>query len=105
MNKTQALKEAVKRWGKKAIVRDEPKLASTPEQRAEAGAKRKLLRETLTKEELKKRSAEMDELLFQTLRQRYSVGSHEGFCICIRGTGDTWEQCFEAADRMWGKAA
>lgn len=105
MNKTQALKEAVRRWGKDAVIQDRPKQASTPEQREAARARRQHLRETLTKEELKKRHQEMDDLLFQTLRHRYSVGVHGGFFISIRGCGDTWEQCFEAADRMWGKAA
>lgn len=75
------------------------------QQREAARAKRKLLRETLTKDELKKRDREMDDLLFITLRHRYSVGVHGGFCVCIRGTGDTWEECFEAADKMWSKAA
>lgn len=101
MNKTQAMKEAAKRWGKDAVIIDKPKLASTPEERAAAQQQRKHLRDTLTPEELKARRKEMDELLFKSLRHRYSVGEHGGFFIGIRGYGDSWEECFQRADRMW----
>ena len=44
MTNSQALKEAVKRWGKNAAVRDlGKKIASTPESRAAADAKLKEL--------------------------------------------------------------
>lgn len=105
MTKSQALKEAVKRWGPKAIIRDDRKCETTPESRKEATEKRHAILKAITKEEKKARRKELDELLFQALRYRYSVGVHEGFFISIRGYGDSWDDAFACADRMWGKAA
>lgn len=100
MTKSQAVKEAVKRWGKEAVVIDERKFASTPEEREAAREERKRLLATLTPEEKKARRKELDELLSRALRQRFKVGYHGGFFIGVRGTGDTWEECFQAADRL-----
>lgn len=105
MNRKQALAEAVKRWGKDAMIQDRPRCASSPEEREVARKQRKYLRDTLTKEDLKKRHKDMDELLFDSMRYRFSVGIFGGFFFGVRGSGDTWEEAFEAADRMWGKAA
>lgn len=101
MNRTQAMKEARKRWGENAVIQDRPKCASTPEQRVAACDKRKHLLAALTKEEKRARRKELDELLYQSLRHRFSVGYFGGFYIGVRGYGDTWEECFEVADRMW----
>lgn len=104
MNKSQALKEAVKRWGKEAVVMDN-RIKTSAAERDAAREQRKLLLATLTPEEKKKRHRELDDLLSRALRHRYQVGKHGGFFISVRGYGDTWEQAFECADRMWGKAA
>lgn len=106
MNRTQALKEARRRWGPKAIIEDHPKQATTPESRQAAREARMELRGfILTREDRRFFHDFMDELLFQSLRQRFMVGVHEGFFISVRGHGDTWSECFENADRMWGKKA
>ena len=105
MTKSQALKEAVNRWGPKAIVQDVRRCTTTKESRKAASEARQALLKTLTAEEKKARRKELDELLFQALRQRYKVGVHGGFFIGIRGCGDSWEEAFASADRMWGKAA
>lgn len=105
MTKTQAMKEAVRRWGPDAIIQDDRKCTTTKESRKAASEKRQALLKTLTPEEKKARRKELDELLFQTLRNRYSVGVHGGFYIGIRGYGDSWEECFEVADRMWPSSA
>lgn len=105
MTKAQALKEAVRRWGPKAIVRDDRKCRTTPESREAARVKRHAILKSITPEEKRARHKELDELLFQALRVRFSVGTHEGFCISVRGYGDSWEDAFACADRMWGKKA
>lgn len=105
MTRSQALKEAVKRWGPKAIVRDDRKCATTPESRKAASEKRQALLKSIKPEEKRARRNELDELLFQALRYRYSVAVHEGFFISVRGYGDSWEDAFACADRMWGAKA
>ncbi len=105
MNKTQALKEAVRRWGKDAIIKDDKRCATTPESRKAASEKRQAILKAITPEGKKARRDELDELLFQALRYRYSVGVRGGFFISIRGYGDSWEDAFACADRMWGKKA
>lgn len=105
MNKSQALKEAVKRWGKDAVVMDERRNASTPEERTAAREELQRLLKTLSSDEKRRRRHELDDLLYRALRQRFKVGVHGGFFIGIRGYGDTWEECFEVADKMWGKKA
>jgi hypothetical protein len=95
MNKSQALKEAVKRWGKDAVVIDERRNASTPAQREAARNARMELRGFITSSEDRRFFRPLDnELLFQSMRQRFKVGYHCGFFISVRGTGDTWEECF-----------
>jgi hypothetical protein len=105
MNGSQALKEAKRRWGPKAIVKDDRKCATTSESRKAASEKRQAILKAITPEEKKRRHRELDELLFQALRYRYSVGVHGGFFIAIRGYGDSWDEAFACADRMFGKAA
>ena len=106
MNKSQALKEAVRRWGDQAVVIDDGKRnASTPEERKAASDQRRHLLATLTSEEKKARRKELDALLSAALRNRYRVGVHGGFFIGIRGYGDSWEEAFAVADRMWSSTA
>lgn len=104
MNKSQALKEAQRRWGKDAVIRDDRRQQTTPAQRQAAReALFELRGYIVTNEDRRYFRTFKDELIFQSIRQRFSVGIHGGFFIGIRGTGDTWEECFENADKMWGK--
>lgn len=104
MNRSQALQKAVRLWGiKKAAVRDDGKgRPSSPELRAEAAAKLKVMnaaKATETKEQRKERM----ELLYWSGHYRYTVGTVmslgglSGFFV--RGQGDTWEEAFAAAEQ------
>lgn len=107
MNKTQALKEAVKRWGKDAAVQDKgAKLAGTPESRA-AGRAALTVLNALTPEEKKAKRKERDDALFACYRYRYVVGYIAlGMMFAVHGSGDTWEEAFHEADnRFKSKAA
>jgi hypothetical protein len=99
MTKSQALKEAVKRWGKNAAVQDKGKeRASTPERRAEAKARLRQFN-ALPEGEKKVRRKERDHWLTETYRYRYTVGfiAH-GIAFAVQGDGDTWEEAFASAD-------
>lgn len=107
MNGSQALKEAARRWGKNAAVKDlGAKLASTPESRAAARARLHELNK-LPADQKKARRKERDEALFQTYRYRYSVGEIAmGIMFAVHGSGDTWEGAFLDADTKFkAKAA
>jgi len=105
MNAKQALAQARKRWGKSAAVQDEPRLASTPEKRAEMERQHKELvdhlkatkgdRQNWTKEEREQAS----NLMWGRWRYRYKVGRIMlGMFFEVKAEGDTWEEAFLTAD-------
>lgn len=113
MNRSQALKEAVRRWGKTAAVRDDgPKRASNPERRAAASADLKQFRATIPKDQrpTREQREEIDRLFSEAMRERFTVGVIHTFCglsaFWVKGTGDSWEEAFtKAEDKKVAKAA
>lgn len=107
MNRSQALKAAVRRWGKNAAVRDDgPKRASTPERRAEATKQLVDLRASIPKDRrpTKEEREQIDQLFSASLRMRYTVGVIHTVVFSafwVKGTGDTWEDAFAEADRRY----
>lgn len=107
MNRSQALKAAVRRWGKNAAVRDDgPKRASTPERRAEASELLKALRASIPKDRKPTREEreQIDQLFSESLRMRYTVGVIHTVIFSafwIKGNGDTWEDAFAEADKRY----
>jgi predicted RNase H-like HicB family nuclease len=106
MNQRQAMKEAKRRWGDKACLRD-TKRPSSAEEREEANARLQEARAALkeaTPENRKERRAALDKELTIALRYRYSVGYVGGIpamgiaFFSIQGQGDTWEEAFKQAD-------
>lgn len=97
MTKTQALKKAVEMFGKDAVVMDDgPRRASTPEQRQKARDELGRLNKLCTTHELRKQyRKERDHWLGEVYRYRFKIGVHHGFCIGVRGSGDSWEACFD----------
>ena len=100
MNRTQAMKEAARRWGKDGGIKDYGK-PTKPEHRAAADAELKALRarvgdRAMTKEE----RAERDRLLGIALHYRYMVGKVVmGLFFSVEGQGDTLDAAFADADR------
>jgi hypothetical protein len=108
MNRSQALKEAVRRWGKTAVVEDKgAALASTPERRAAAAAEGKRLRESMPKDRRLTREEReaIDHCLVESYRRRYMVGTVSTlgpFSAClVHGWGDTWEEAFAEAEKNY----
>lgn len=109
MTRAQALRKAIKLWGRTAAVRDDgPDLASTPERRAAAAQKLRELRNTLptgpwagmTTEDRRARRKLSDDQFSESVRYRYTVGRIElGLFFAVRGQGDTWELAFAAAEK------
>lgn len=102
MTSAQALRKAIKLFGKNAAVRDEgKKFASTHEQRALSRKELKTLREQcVTPEQRKANRAELDRLLSLCERYRYCIGSVEmGMFFAVKACGDSWEGCFTAWER------
>jgi len=118
MTRTQAIKEAQKRWGKKALVRAHEQLSS-PERRADAAAQLTdaAARIEAIDREVAERLAVLDwyQALIaerKTLRAqketanswrsyyKFSVGQDaHGFAFMVLGKGDTWEEAFADADK------
>lgn len=102
MNRSQALKEAVRQWGKTAAVQDRGAgWPSSPELRAAASAKLKESNAARTKDEPREvRKARMG-LLAASGHYRYSVGVVHTMCglsgFFVKGQGDTWAEAFAAA--------
>lgn len=115
MTREQAMKEARKRWGARAMIRAHERLSS-PEQREAAAAEVRAMkdRRDAIEREINERLAALD--WYQQLtaerkdvvknieqnrwRQAYykfAVGSDMGFAFHVRGSGDTWEQAFANA--------
>src|SRR5438046_783754 len=103
MNRSQALNEAVRLWGKNAAVRDDGKgRPSSPELRAKAAARlneMNAVKATETKEQRKERM----ELLHWSGHYRYTVGTVMSLAglggFFVRGQGDSWEEAFEKAQQ------
>lgn len=133
--KKQALAEAVRRWGKKAAVRDDgPRLRDgtpwpTPEERAtlraelEAHRAAKPVRPDITtfgderplrewraalREFVEAEAAwkKREQRLSGLVRaRRYSVGTVPGLGFWIEGEGDSWDEAFAEVDRKKARAA
>ena len=105
MSKSAALKEAVRRWGKSAGVRDiGAKLSRTAEQRRAAREALMELRGFIVTPEDRKFFKPFREwLVFDSLRERFTVGEISGAggfrWFSVKGTGDTWEEAFQRADQ------
>lgn len=102
MNRSQALKEAARLWGKKAAVQDDgPKRPSSPELRAACSAELKELNAARTKDETKEARQRRMQLLGESGHYRYQVGTIVSMCglagFFVRGQGDTWEEAFAKA--------
>lgn len=115
MTREQALRQAVRRWGKRALIRANTN-QSSPERRAAAIARRAQLKERRDaidaeinerlsaldwyQQLIAERKALLDEQksLTGTDYYKFAVGREEMGGFWIKGEGDTWEQAFEAAD-------
>lgn len=106
MNKKQALAKAVKIFGKNAMVRD-------------MGANRKsspALREAAQKQFAELKSIDVKAMSHEQLvnyRERKNLAAYEshhyrfsvgkvamGMFFSVEGSGDTWEEAFDAAEKM-----
>lgn len=105
MNRTQAMKEAARRWGKNAAVRDTGRPTSEDARKA-ASAKLPELRaryKEAAPDERKARRKELDDTLSIALSYRYSVGYVAGIrgmglaYFSVQGQGDTWDEAFAKA--------
>ena len=99
MTNAQALRKAIKLFGKTGAVRDDgKKCASTHETRASAReAFRILLEKCVTPELRKANREELQQLSFLSNRYRYSIGRVElGMFFAVKACGDSWEGCFSA---------
>lgn len=113
MNRAQALKAAVRLWGKGGAVKDNgPKFASNPERRAAASEELKKVRAAIPKDRRPTREErdEIDRLFGQAMMQRYSVGVIHSLmglsAFWVKGCGDSWEEAFAAAEQKYpAKAA
>lgn len=95
----QATKEARRRWGNKARVRDNGwKRAATAEERAAAKAELISLNE-----QIKALQARRDEVRIRVYSYQYDVGkiinAAAGFAFFeIKGSADSWDDAFAKAD-------
>lgn len=112
MNRSQAMKEAARLFGKGGAVRDNGKAgASTPERRATAKAALKALRASIPKDRkpTPEERAELDRLFADAVRIRYTVGEIQGACgfawFAVRGQGDTWDEAFAKVEPLYRKLA
>jgi hypothetical protein len=123
MTNDQAMRQATKRWGKKAAIRNAGHFSS-PERRDEASGKAQTARarikdidqeitarlkaldwyQALTSErkDLQKVASENSGM---ALFHRFSVGKDMGLFFEVLGSGDTWEEAFAQADRRSSAAA
>lgn len=111
MNRTQAMKEARRLFGKNAAIRDNGKPTSE-EMRKEASAKLPHIRARLAEAkgaERKEIRAELDAALGKALGYRYTVGCVQGACgfawFAVRGQGDTWDAAFAKVEPLYKKLA
>lgn len=102
MNKTQALRKAVKLFGKNATITDYGVARqSSPEARKVASESHKALREKCSTPELRAANKkELSHLAHEASHYRYSVGVVVmGMFNSIKACGDSWEGCFKAIER------
>lgn len=101
MNQSQALRKAVKLFGKNAVIQAH-KMQSSPEQRAIGRAQQKELNARCTTDELRKQfRKERDDALSQATYYRYSIGKIEmGLFCAIKACGDSWAGCFRALEKQ-----
>lgn len=122
MTEKQAMREAKKRWGKKAYI--ESRLgASDTHARERAHAELKIARDHREaigmevirrlratpwwlemEEQQKKLTDEIKTLQSKAMSYRFQVGALGlmGMAFCVRGQGDTWEEAFARASRPIG---
>ena len=105
MNTKQALKEAIRRFGKNAAVRDDGKAcASTPDAR-------KLAHDEIMRLNAQRKDASLDKVALKEIdearrqlfgpanRYRFTVGHVAmGMFFSVEGQGDTWELAFAQVD-------
>lgn len=106
MNRTQAMKEGARLFGKNAVVRDY-KRPSSPELRAAGLAEAKVIRAIPLGERTREQRKQLDDAVGRALYYRYSVGqlnaSGPFAFIAIRGSGDTWQEAFDKVDPLYKK--
>lgn len=103
MNRAQALRRAVKLFGKDATVRDYGAIRqSSHEARDIAKAELTKLREQCNTPELKKLNRkELDRLTSEAMHYRFSLGVIVmGMFNSIKACGDSWEGCFTAMEQQ-----
>jgi hypothetical protein len=99
MNKTEALKEARRRFGKDALIEDKGwEHASNPIDRAAALSEAKAIAERI--QILK---ARQDELRAASRQFQFTIGKVVGVAgfraFHVNAEGDSWEACFDELDR------
>ena len=124
MTRQEAIRQAGKRWGKRAAYRVNGDCSSS-EQREANGAKIRALRaekESIIKDTNRRlqgiqwyrESCERQKAIYAELKTlspmpyyKFQVGSIDGIlgAFHIKGEGDTWEQAFADADRRETKAS
>jgi hypothetical protein len=106
MNRSQAIKESTRRWGKNGGFKDYGK-PTNPERRQAADVELKALRahvgdRAMTKEE----RLERDRLLGIALHYRYMVGKVVmGLFFSVEGQGDSLAEAFADADARAAREA
>lgn len=117
MTNDQAMKQATKRWGTRAAVRNAGRFSS-PERRDEASGKTQTARARIKDidQEIAARLKALDwyqaltserkdlqkvisESSGMAMFYRFSVGKNMGMFFEVLGSGDTWEEAFAQADR------
>jgi hypothetical protein len=100
MNQTQALRKAIKLFGKTAGVQAYPS-PSSRELRAAASSEHKALKEKCTTPELRKQyRKELEDAGSRAMYYRYCVGRVEmGMFFAVKACGDSWEGCFRALEQ------
>lgn len=113
MTKAQAWKEAVKRWGKKAIIDFRPRALIEPDKvplrgrhtalREEILAVEKLDQTPELRERLRALRREKQELFGLLIGDRCQVGKEMEIlrAFHVMGSGDTWEEAFAKADERY----
>jgi len=99
VNSKQALTQARKRWGKKAVV-EKTGTEHSPESRAAAFQQRNEI------PDIKENRKARDALLFKSCGYQYKVGVIVmGLFFEVKGHGDTWVEAFADADKTAQRSA
>jgi hypothetical protein len=123
MTNDQAMKQAAKRWGKKALIENNGRFSSPDrreaarEKAASARARIKAIDQeiadrlkaldwyqalTAERKDLQKTASENAGM---SMFHRFSVGRDMGMFFEVLGSGDTWEEAFAKADEREGRKA